>query len=83
MKSQWQNRTMHIIDEISMVFLKLLSTVDSQLSQAKRKKDNDIVRLGGLAVVSIMKDFNQFPPVVRKSLWVKAITSAENHGERI
>lgn len=31
-KSLWQNRIMLIVDEINMVFLKLLSMVDSQLS---------------------------------------------------
>ena len=50
-----------------MVFLKLLSTVNIRLSQAKGKTNNNIAILGGLALVIIMGDFYQFPPVVGRS----------------
>ena len=67
-KRPWQNRTTFIKDEISMILLKLLSTVDSQLSQVKEKKDNNTAVLGGLALVIIIEDFYQFPPIVGKFL---------------
>lgn len=82
-KGPWQNRSAVIIDEISMVSLKLLSTVDTQLSQAKGKTDNDTAILGGLALVMMMGDFYQFPPVVGRSLWNKPISRDENHGKGI
>lgn len=67
-KGLWQNCTILIVDVISMVSLKLLSMVDSQLSQTKRKKNNDIIVLGSLALIIIMGGFYQFLSVVGKSL---------------
>ncbi len=46
-KSSWQNRLALILDEISMVSLKLLSIVDMRLSQAKGKTNNDTAVLSG------------------------------------
>ncbi len=40
-KGLWQNHLVLILDEISMVSLKLLLTVDMRLSQAKGKINND------------------------------------------
>lgn len=82
-KYLWQNCSALILDGISMVSLKLLLTVDAQLSQAKSKTDNYIAVLGGLALVIMIGDFYQFPPIVGRSLWSKPITSDENHGKRI
>lgn len=48
--------------------LKLLFTVDSQLRQAKGKKDNNTAVIGGLALVIMMGDFYQFSPMVGKFL---------------
>ncbi len=62
-KDPWQNRLALILDKISMVSLKLLSTVDMRLSQAKGKINNDIAVFGGLALVIVIGDFYQFPPV--------------------
>ena len=56
-KGPWREQTALIIDKISMVSLKLLATVDTQLSQAKGKPDNDTSVLGGLAIVILMGDF--------------------------
>ena len=41
-KDLWRKQIALIIKEINMVLLKLLATVDTQLSQAKGKSDNDI-----------------------------------------
>ncbi len=82
-KSFWQNRSALILDEISMVSLKLLSTIDMCLSQAKDKTNNDTAVLGRLAMVIVMRDFYQFPPVVGRSLWTYPVTSEEIHGKGI
>ncbi len=82
-KSSWQNRLALILDEISMISLKLLSTVDIRLSQVKGKTNNNTAVLGGLALVIVMGDFYQFPVVVRRSLWTYPVISEEIHSKGI
>ena len=67
-KSFWQNHLALILDEISMVSLKLLGMIDMCLSQAKSKTNNDIAVLDGLALIIVMGNFYQFPPVTGRSL---------------
>ena len=62
-----------------MVSLKLLSTVDICLSQTKCKTNNDTAVLGDLALIIVMGDFYQFPPVVGRSLWTHPVTIEEIH----
>ena len=66
-----------------MVFLKLLSIVDMHLSQAKSKTNNNTAVLGGFALVIVIVDFYQFPPVVGRSLWTHLVTSEEIYGKGI
>ncbi len=82
-KGPWQNYSALILDEISMVFLKLLSIVDMRLSQPKGKTNNDTAVLGDLALVIVMGDFYQFPPVVGRSLWTHPVINEEIHGKGI
>ena len=42
--------------------------VDSQLSQVKKKKDNNIAVLDSMTFVIIIRDFYQFPSEVEKFL---------------
>ena len=63
--------------------LKLLATVDAQLSLAKGKPDTDTTVLGGPAIVILIGDFYQFPSVVKRLLWKKAIMTHELHGKAI
>lgn len=63
--------------------LKFLATVNTQLSQVKKKPDNDTSILGGLAIKILMKDFYQFPLVVGRPFWKKAIITDEFHGKVI
>ncbi len=79
----WQNHLALILDEISIVSLKLLLTVDMRLSQAKGKTNNDTVVLGSLALVIVIGDFYQFPPVVGRSIWIHPVISKEIHGKGI
>ncbi len=82
-KSPWQNHLALILDEISMVFLSLQSTVDMRLSQAKGKTNNNTAVFGDLALVIVMGDFYQFLLVVGRSLLTHPITSEEIHGKGI
>lgn len=72
-----------IIDKLSIISLKVLATIDTQLSQAKRKPDTDIIIFGRLAIMILMRDFYQFLPIVGKLLLEKAITTDELHGKAI
>lgn len=72
-----------IIDKISIVLLKLLTTVNTQLSQAKGKSDKNIFVLGRLVIMILIEDFYQFPLVVEKPLWEEAIIINEFHGKAI
>lgn len=51
-----------------MIYLKLLSLIDSQLSKVKGKKDDNMAILGDLTFDIVIEDFYQFLPVVGKSL---------------
>lgn len=82
-KNVWQNRSFLILDEISMVSLRLLGMIDMHFCQAKRKTNNDTTVLGRLALVIIMRDFYQFPPVTRRFLWTGPVTEEEIHGKNI
>ncbi len=53
------------------------------LSQAKGKTNNGTAVLDGLALVIVMGDFYQFPPVVGRSLWTHPVTSEEIYGKGI
>ena len=67
-KSPWQNRLALTLDEISIVSLKLLATVDMYLNQAKGKTNNNTVVLSNLALVIVMRNFYKFLLVIGRSL---------------
>ncbi len=67
-KRPWQNRLALILNEISMVTLRLLGMIVMRLSQAKGKTNNDTAVLGELALVIVMGYFYQLPPVTGRSL---------------
>ena len=65
----WSNKTIMIIDEVSMVDLSMLSTIENQCKIA-RSLDRDSTELfGGLPIIILMGDFHQFPPVRGPALW--------------
>ncbi len=82
-KNPWQNRSALILDEISMVSLRLLGMIDMRLSQAKGQTNNDTAVLGRLALIIDMGDFYQFHPVTRRSLWTDLVTEEQIHGKSI
>lgn len=65
----WSQKTVMIIDEISMVDLAVLSIINIHCKIA-RSLDRLLTDLfGGLPIVILMGDFHQFPPVQGQSLW--------------
>lgn len=66
-----------------MVSLKLLSTVNIQLIQAKNKTNNNIRVLVGLVFVIMIGDFYQLSSIAERLLWGKVVTSNENYYKKI
>ena len=79
----WRNKTAIIVDEMSMVSLDFLATVDLHLGRAKSLHENSSAVLGGLSVVIFLGDFFQFSPVTGRSLWEVPLSSHEEHGQHI
>lgn len=52
-----KQKTVLIINKISIMLLKFLATIKSQLSQANKKPDNNTFIHGKLAIVILMRDF--------------------------
>ena len=79
MRGPWTQQTALIIDEISMLDLKMFATIDQQLLQAKSLLQDSTAIFGGLSVVLLMGDFYQFAPVVSQALWEELKTKLEEH----
>ena len=67
-KNPWQNYSVLILDEISMIFLRLLRMINLHFSQAKGKTNNNTAVLDSLALIIVMGDFYQFLPITGRSL---------------
>ena len=65
----WSRKTIVIIDEISMVDLTMLSTINNQCKIAKSLDRSSPDLFGGLPIVIFMGDFFQFSPVRGPALW--------------
>ncbi|KAJ5215235.1 uncharacterized protein N7498_001642 [Penicillium cinerascens] len=59
----WARKTILVIDEISMVDLKMLSVINNQCKVARSLPRSSPDLFGGLLVVILIGDFFQFPPV--------------------
>lgn len=82
LSNAWINRTTLIVDEIGMVSLKLLGTMDSQINKAKSIDTNSLALFGRLSLVVFMGDFFQFGPVGGNALWDnKTHTAMEERGK--
>ena len=73
--ARWSQRSSLMIDEVSIIDLKLLTIIDKQLRKAKGSDTSSMTFFRGLLLVVLMGDFYQFAPVTRKALW------DEPHGE--
>lgn len=56
-KNHWQNTSALILDERSIVYLKILKTLDMGLSQAKDKTNNNTAVLSDLVLILIIENF--------------------------
>ena len=82
-RSLWTNKTALIIDEISMVSLKLLTCIDEQCKIVKNLDSNSTAVFGGLPVVIVLGDFHQFPPVKARALWQQPRNHDEERGQEL
>ena len=82
-RSLWANKTMLIIDEISMVSSILLNSIDSRSKVVKSLDSNSTAVFGGLHVVIFLGDFRQFSPIQARALWQPQRNSSEERGQRL
>ena len=82
-RSLWTDKTMLIIDEISMVSSKLMDSIDKQCKVMKNLNSNSTAVFGGLHVVIFLGDFHQFPPIQAKALWQKQESNDEKRGQQL
>src|SRR2546421_6495853 len=68
-KKLWSRKTIMIMDEVSMLDLTSLSTINNQCKIAKSLDRNSPDLFGALPVVIFFGDFFQFPPVKGPALW--------------
>ena len=67
--SIWAEKTMLIIDEISMVSSVMLDRINNQCTALKGLDRDSTALFGGLHVVVVLGDFHQFAPIGSKPLW--------------
>ncbi|KAJ5142747.1 uncharacterized protein N7515_001534 [Penicillium bovifimosum] len=65
----WARKTILVIDEMSMIDLKMLSVINDQCKAARSLPRSSPDLFGGLPVVILIGDFFQFPPVRGPPLW--------------
>jgi hypothetical protein len=65
----WSRKTIMIVDEVSMMDLRMISVIDNQCKIAKALDRSCPDLFGGLPVVIFIGDFFQFPPVLGPALW--------------
>ena len=77
------NKTILIIDKISMVSSKLMDSIDEQCKVMKNLSSNSTTVFSGLHVVIVLGDFHQFPPIQAKALWQKQESNNEKRGQQL
>jgi PIF1-like helicase len=84
-KRLWENKTILVIDEISMTDLSILATINRHCKSAKAQPKSSPDLFGGLPVVILAGDFLQFPPVRGRPLWMdpRPLNDDEAEGHRI
>ena len=64
-----QNKTIMIIDEISMISLTMLHTINQQCNKIRALQQNFTVILGSFSIMVFFRDFHQFFLIQAQSLW--------------
>jgi hypothetical protein len=67
--SLWKGKTIMIIDEISMVSLTMLNTINQQCNRIRAVQQDSTAILGAMPIVVFMGDFHQFAPIQAQPLW--------------
>jgi PIF1-like helicase len=67
--SVWRGKTTLFIDEISMVSLTMLNTINEQCNKIRALAQDSTAILGALPIVVFMGDFHQFAPIKAQPLW--------------
>jgi PIF1-like helicase len=70
-RSLWPNKTILIIDEVSIVSSHLMNSIDNRCKLLKNLEANSTAVFGGLPIVIALGDFHQFSPVVRLCLQLR------------
>ena len=78
-RNLWARKTIMIVDEISMLDLSMLFTVNNQCKIARAFTRSSPDLFGGLPIVIFMGYFHQFSPVRGRALWKEP--SMENDEE--
>jgi hypothetical protein len=79
----WSRKTIMIIDEVSMIDLSTLSTINNHCKTARSLERASPDLFGGLPMVILMGDFHQFPPVRGQPLWKLPKTESDHEGKLI
>lgn len=79
----WSEKTIMIIDEVSMVSLSTLNTINAHCKSARSLNRMSTDLFGGLPVVILMGDFHQFPPVGGQALWKTPASESDHDGKLI
>ena len=82
-RSLWTEKTMLVIDEISMVSSKLMDSMDKQCKVVKNLSSNSTAVFGGLHIILVLGDFHQFSPVRAKALWQNQESNDEKRGQQL
>ncbi|WP_375449089.1 AAA family ATPase [uncultured Nostoc sp.] len=77
----WTHQFLLIIDELSIIPLGLLATMDKQQRKARGAIVFSTALFGGLPLVILMGDFYQFAPVSGHALWDSPYSEDEIHGK--
>ena len=77
LQQTFENKLYLILDEMSMMGQRMMTTVDKRLRQATAQLN---VPMGGMSVI-LIGDFAQLPPVCDKPLFAtNPITASQTHG---
>ena len=79
----WSRKTIMIIDEVSMIDLSALSTINAHCKIARSLHRSSPDLFGGLPLVMFMGDFHQFPPVRGQPLWKLPKNEKDQDGKLI
>ena len=81
--SLWKEKTIMIVDEISMVSLTMLTTINEQCNRIRAVRQDSTAILGAMPIVVFMGDFHQFGPIKAKALWQTPTEPREALGQII